>query len=70
MSKNLVKNLELLQSDNTIVLFAWSIFRTSVEDTEDALNYCSTVISELVTTRNVFGALYDLITHPIFRVSY
>lgn len=67
LPQGLVKNLELLQKDSNIILFAWSVLRTSVEDTEDALEYCNMVSSEFIK-KNVFGALYDLISHHMFRV--
>lgn len=67
LSHGLVKNLELLQKDSHIILFAWSVLRTSVENTEDALDYCNMVTSEFIR-KNAFGALYDLISHHMFRV--
>lgn len=67
LPQNLLKNLELLQKDSNIILFAWSVFRTSVEDTDDALEYCNTITCELIK-KNAFGALHDLISHQMFQV--
>lgn len=67
LPQKLLKNLELLQKDSNIILFAWSVFRTSVEDTDDALDYCNMVTCELIK-KNAFGALYDLISHQMFKV--
>lgn len=67
LPKDLVKNLELLQVDNSIILFGWSVFRASFEDSDEAMNYCNMVTCELIK-KNVFGTLLDLIMNSMFKV--
>lgn len=67
MSKKFIENLELLQADGNIILFAWSVLRTSIEETDESLDYCNLVTSDLIK-KDIFGALYKLIVHEMYKV--
>lgn len=64
------KNLERLQiqGDNSIVLFAWAVLKTSISDTEDAMEYCNNIMSELIQKR-VFKSLHHILIAKIFDVN-
>lgn len=63
----MTKNLETLKADNTIVLFAWAVLRTTIENSEEAMDYCNMIIFDLIE-KNVFSSLHQLVTHAMFSV--
>ncbi|KAJ8923660.1 hypothetical protein NQ315_010240 [Exocentrus adspersus] len=68
LPKDMEKNLELLQiqGDNSIVLFTWSILKTSISNSDDAMEYCNRIICDLVQKR-IFKSFHSLLTAKMFE---
>ncbi|KAJ8953289.1 hypothetical protein NQ318_015871 [Aromia moschata] len=64
------KNLELLQiqGDNSIVLFAWAVLKTSIDLSEEAMDFCNIVTTEMIT-KKVFKSIHNLLIEKIFALS-
>nr|XP_023016676.1 uncharacterized protein LOC111505996 [Leptinotarsa decemlineata] len=62
------KDLEVLDrhGDNSIILFAWSVLKTSIGDNEERhMNYCNNVAAKLVEEK-VFESIQRVMTHRMF----
>lgn len=70
LSKNIEKNLELfqIQGDNSIVLFAWAVLKTSISNSEEGMEYCNNIINELIQ-KKVFRSFHNLLIAKIFNVN-
>lgn len=56
------------QGDNSVVLFAWAVLKTSIADTQDVMEYCNNIMDELIQKR-VFRSLHNLLIAKIFDAS-